>query len=58
MEHLKPRTVREWLELIPFENARKLAIENYDDEYAKECGSLFCNSLSSSFGTAFIWGGN
>lgn len=26
--HLSPRTIREWLELIPFDRARKEAIEN------------------------------
>jgi len=33
---LKEITVKEWLELIPFENARKWALENYDPKFISE----------------------
>lgn len=50
--HLAPRTIREWLELIPFDRARKEAIENYDDEfYAKK----EVNCLSYALIYAFSW---
>lgn len=51
--HLKPRTVREWLELIPFDRARKEAIEN-----CQKTSYLFGVSvynLSDALHYAFVW---
>lgn len=53
MTHLKPRTVREWLDLIPYENARRWAIENYDPKLSSE--SFMCPKLSRALDAAFNW---
>jgi hypothetical protein len=49
--HLAPRTIREWLELIPFDRARKEAIENLD-EFKSD---LTMRTLSASLFFGFNW---
>lgn len=48
--HLSPRTVREWLELIPFDRARKEAIElcNLNKD-------IITHNLSSAIIGGFDW---
>jgi len=54
--HLKPRTIREWLDLIPFDRARKEAIENYDQKYVdSHVSGDICYSLSMAIKKAFKW---
>lgn len=48
--HLKPRTIKEWLELIPFDRAKREALENYKCEIEDEE-----TSLSSALSGAFCW---
>jgi hypothetical protein len=52
--HLAHRTIREWLELIPFDRARKEAIENYDPKRYGINGKA--DSLSEAIDLAFIIG--
>lgn len=47
--HLKPRTIKEWLELIPFDRARREALENIS------CIDIEVNSLSKALGYSFRW---
>lgn len=57
--HLSPRTIREWLELIPFDRARKEAIEKYekDGNHFRENLQWFTYpSLSKSLIYGFGWG--
>jgi hypothetical protein len=58
--HLAPRTIREWLELIPFDRARKEAIENYSSYKNKSCAdSIYLNSLCEAvIMCAFIYNNN
>lgn len=48
-QHLKPRTIREWFELIPFDRAKKEALENIS------CNDIEVNSLSLALGCGFKW---
>ena len=49
--HLKPRTIREWLELIPFDRARREAIDNLDT-YTSD---VYHRCLSDAIAAAFRW---
>ncbi len=57
--HLSPRTIREWIDLIPFDRARKEAIENYDIKFINRTiknnhiGKY--SSLLSAIAEAFEW---
>lgn len=51
--HLKPRTIREWLELIPFDRARREAIDNYD--YDPLYSEKLFQSVSHALQCAFYW---
>lgn len=46
--HLKPRTIKEWLELIPFDRARREAFENVNNNYNRD-------SLSRALLAGFDW---
>lgn len=48
--HLAPRTIREWLELIPFDRARKEAIDNFEKQGHK---NTITKSLSDAFDYPF-----
>lgn len=52
--HLAPRTIREWLDLIPFDRARKEAIIlcEKDKPYT---GNEKVSSLSTALEGAFCW---
>lgn len=49
--HLAPRTIREWLELIPFDRARKEAIENLHIRN----NDIIAKGLVSALYGAFTW---
>lgn len=59
MEHLKSRTVREWLDLIPFENARKASICQFNKYCNKYNQSHFkvVDRLSEAL-MSISWAGN
>lgn len=52
--HLKPRTIREWLDLIPFDRARREAIDLCEKD-VPYTGYLVKNSLSGALVEAFVW---
>jgi hypothetical protein len=53
--HLAPRTIREWLELIPFDRARKEAIEVYYKSHCNNSAPKLKNKLSTAL-YVMLWG--
>lgn len=53
--HLATRTIREWLELIPFDRARKEAIENHKNIPLKGYINHKFDTLSEALSSAFSW---
>jgi hypothetical protein len=57
--HLAPRTIREWLELIPFDRAKKEAIQNYDPNYVNRYGKditiIKVSNIYYALQEAFQW---
>lgn len=53
--HLAPRTIREWLELIPFDRARKEAIEVYYKSHCNKSVPKLKKKLSTAL-YVMLWG--
>lgn len=53
--HLAPRTIREWLDLIPFDRARKEAIENCEvNNFYPFQSDDIVHSLSEAYYFSFL----
>ena len=54
------KTVKERLEMIPFENARRLALEKYDPLFLEKHSFYFDDktSVAVALGVAFRWDGD
>lgn len=53
--YLSPRTIREWLELIPFDRARREAIANHENIPLKGYINHKFDTLSEALTSAFSW---